>query len=263
MYPAINAGVVRAFKAGIVQSTSLMVPCPGAAPAIQLLTDNPEIRFGVHLSVIRDIEEYRWGPLAPGERVPSLLDASGSFYSIGQMTEMLGRAKLDELEVEFRAQIEAVLGAGLAPTHLDWHCLQNGGRGDIFDLTLGLANEYGLALRAHSPPYTDRLRRQGLPMADHDILDSFTVSLDDKPARYTRMLRELPAGLSEWAVHPGLGDSESRALDPRGWRVRRTDFDFLVSPQAREVIQEEGIALLSYASLQRIWHRESSKERTP
>jgi chitin disaccharide deacetylase len=36
------------------------------------------------------------------------------------------------------------------------------------------------------------------------------------------MLRDLPAGLSEWAVHPGLGDEEARAIDS-GWRVRRTD----------------------------------------
>ncbi|MGI5917824.1 MAG: ChbG/HpnK family deacetylase [Anaerolineae bacterium] len=34
---------------------------------------------------------------------------------------MLARAKRDELELEFRAQIEAALGAGLKPTHLDWH----------------------------------------------------------------------------------------------------------------------------------------------
>jgi len=38
--------------------------------------------------------------------------------------------RLDELEVEFRAQIEAVLFAGLKPTHLDWHCLHNGGRAE-------------------------------------------------------------------------------------------------------------------------------------
>jgi predicted glycoside hydrolase/deacetylase ChbG (UPF0249 family) len=263
MYPSINEGVVRAFQAGIVQSTSLMVPCPGAAQAIQLLRDNPAIRFGVHLSVIRDIEHYRWGPVAPKERVPSLLDEGGSFYSTGRMSDMLGRAKLAELEVEFRAQIERVLEARLAPTHLDWHCLGDGGRADIFDLTLGLAREYGLALRVGSRPNADRLRRQGLPAADHDILDSFTLSLDDKPARYTRMLRELPAGLTEWAVHPSLGDPESRALNPNGWRVRRTDFDFLVSPQAREVIQEEGIVLLGYAPLQRIWHGKTASERLP
>jgi hypothetical protein len=54
------------------------------------------------------------------------------------------------------------------------------------------------------------------------------------------VVRDLPVGLSEWAVHPGLGNDESQAIDPDGWRVRRTDYEFLTSPEAREVIQEEG-----------------------
>jgi predicted glycoside hydrolase/deacetylase ChbG (UPF0249 family) len=175
------------------------------------------------------------------------------------MSEMLERARLDELELEFRAQIEAVLAAELEPTHLDWHCLLNGGRADIFELTMSLAKEYGLALRVMSHPCIDLVQSQGLPTNDHDVLDSFGVSIDDKPNRYAQLLRELPAGLSEWAVHPSLGSKESRAIDPDGWQVRRTDFEFLMSPQAREIIHEEGITLLSYEPLRKMWR--SSRRR--
>ena len=118
---------------------------------MRLLRDHPEIAFGVHLTVVSEFADYRWGPLAPRDRVPSLLDETGSFYSNDRQAELLARARLDELEVEFRAQIEAVLSAGLRPTHLDWHCLRDGGRPDVFDLTLGLASEYGLALRVFDP----------------------------------------------------------------------------------------------------------------
>ncbi len=253
MYRAINEAVVRAFNEGIVRSASLMVPYPGAFQAIQLLRENPDLRFGVHLSVIRDIAGYRWGPLTPKERVPSLLDGDGHLYRTERMSEMLDRANLNELEVEFRAQIEAVLAAGLKPTHLDWHCLHSGGRADVFEMTLGLAKEYGLALRVASQPFIDRLQRRGLPTADHELLDSFGVSIDDKSARYAAMLRGLPAGLTEWAVHPSLGDAEARAIDPDGWRVRRTDFEFLVSPQAREIVRREGITLIDYEPLQAVW----------
>ena len=253
MYRAINEAVVPAFKEGIVRSTSLMVPCPGASQAIQLLREHPDIRFGVHLSVIRDIAGYRWGPLAPKERVPSLLDADGNFYRAERMPEMLDRAKLNELDVEFRAQIEAVLAANLKPTHLDWHCLHSGGRADVFEMTLGLAKEYGLALRVASHPFIDQVQRQGLPTADYDLLDSFGVAIEDKPARYAELLCGLPAGLTEWAVHPSLGGAESQATDPDGWRVRRTDFDVLVSPRAREIIRREGIILIGYEPLQAVW----------
>jgi hypothetical protein len=253
MYGAINEAVVRAFGEGIVRSTTLMAPCPGAAQAIRLLRENPALRFGVHLSVIRDIAGYRWGPLLPSDRVPSLLDADGELYRLDRMPEFLERACLDELELEFRAQIEAVLTAGLEPTHLDWHCLHSGGRADVFEMTLGLAREYGLALRVASHPFIEETQRRGLPTADHDLLDSFRVEIDDKPARYAELLRALPAGLTEWAVHPSLGDAESRAIDPDGWRVRRTDFEFLVSPEAGEIVRREGIVLIGYEPLRAVW----------
>jgi predicted glycoside hydrolase/deacetylase ChbG (UPF0249 family) len=257
MYQAINEGIGRAFREGIVRSTSLMMPCPGALPAIRLLQEHPGLHVGVHLSIVRDIDDYDWGPLAPEEQVSSLLDADGRLYPLTRMSELLTRARLDELEIEFRTQIDAVLAADLTPTHLDWHCLADGGRADIFEMTLGLANEYGLALRVGSQPFIDQVQGRGLPTNDHALLDSFSLDLDDKSARYTELLRELPVGLTEWAVHPSLGSAESRAIDPGGWRVRRTDLEFLTSPRAREIIQDEGIILISYAPLQQVWQDES------
>jgi hypothetical protein len=56
-------------------------------------------------------------------------------------------------------------------------------------------------------------------------------------------------------VHPGLGNSESQARDPGGWQVRQTDFEFLMSSAAREIIQQEGIILISYRALQELWQR--------
>jgi hypothetical protein len=67
------------------------------------------------------------------------------------------------------------------------------------------------------------------------------------------LLRDLPAGLSEWAVHPGLDNAELRAIDPDGAPVRQADLDFLPSAAARAIIQQEGITLLSYQPLQAVW----------
>jgi len=224
---------------------------------MRLLKENPDLPFGVHLSVVRDIAHYRWGPLAPRERVPSLLAEDGDLFPLDRMAELLARAKVEELEAEFRAQVETVLAAGLRPSHLDWHCLLNGGRADVFELTLGLAREYGLALRIDAQPFINRLQRRGLPTADHDVLDSFTLDVEAKSTRYAALLRALPAGLSEWAVHPGLGSADAQAIDPDGWRVRQTDLEFLTSPRAREIVQEEGIVLISYEPLQAVWQSRS------
>ncbi len=253
MCHAGNEATLRALTDGVASSTSLMVPCPWAPHAMQLLKEHPETPFGVHLTVISDFVPYRWGSVTSKGDVPSLIDETGYFYSVERIPELLAQAKLDELELEFRAQIEAVLEAQLKPTHLDWHCLPGGGRPDIFDMTLGLAKEYGLALRIHDRPWTDKCRRVGLPTNDYDVLDSYRLSTLDKAAVYAQLLGELPAGLSEWAVHPSLGDAEARTMEPHSWQVRKTDFDFLMSAEARELLEAEGIVLLDYRPLQELW----------
>src|ERR671930_1226746 len=113
MCHAINEATVRTLKEGIVSSTSLMAPCPWAPHAMQLLKENPDIPFGVHLTAICDFANYRWGPLASKGSVPSLIDDTGYFYNGDRIPEFLARARLDELEVEFRAQIDAVMAAQL------------------------------------------------------------------------------------------------------------------------------------------------------
>lgn len=253
MCHAINEAIFRTLKEGVVRSTTLMVPCPWALHAMHFLRENPDIAFGVHLTVISDPVNYAWGPLTARDKVPSLITEAGYFYNFERMPEFLAQAKLDEMEVEFRAQIEAVLAANLKPTHLDWHALRLGGRSDIPDLMLGLAKEYGLALRVRGRPWMEKVQSQGLPTNDYDFLDSYMMGTVDKAARYAQLLRELPAGLSEWAVHPGLDSSELLAIEPEGNHSRQLDFDFLISAEARDIIREEGITLLSYKPLQAAW----------
>jgi predicted glycoside hydrolase/deacetylase ChbG (UPF0249 family) len=253
MCHAVNEAVFRALKKGVLRSTTLMVPCPWALHAMHFLADHPEISFGVHLTVISEWGNYRWGPLTSREKVPSLIDQAGYFYSFEHMPGFLAQVRLGELEMEFRAQIEAVLAAGLTPTHLDWHCLRIGGRADILEVMLKLAREYGLALRVAGRSWIEKVQGQGLPSNDYDFLDSYLLDPVDKSARYEQLLRELPAGLSEWAVHPGLDNAELLAIEADGKRVRQRDYDFLVSQTAQDIVQEEGIMLLDYRPLQAVW----------
>jgi predicted glycoside hydrolase/deacetylase ChbG (UPF0249 family) len=245
MYRGTNVAVIRSIEDGIGASCSLMVPCRGARHAMGLLQNRPQIPFGIHLTLFCDTTQQRWGPLADARTVPTLLDRTGQLFTPDHVADLLAQARPAEVELEFRRQIEAVVDAGLTPTHLDWHCLADGGRDEIFQLTLALADEYGLAIRASRDPARHLLRAQGLPVVDHDFLDSFRLDTDGKADRYVELLRCLPQGLSEWGVHPGLGDKESRSIDP-GWRVRRADYEFLVSPKARQTILEE--PRVSYAS---------------
>ncbi|MEU2624608.1 polysaccharide deacetylase family protein [Streptomyces sp. NPDC007157] len=254
MYPAINAAVIESLEEGIASSCSLMVLPPAAKQAMDLLSRRPQIPFGIHLTLVSDFPSLPWEPLTARERVSSLLDPAGALFppTLAGRASLLQQARPDEVELEFRAQINAVADAGLAPTHLDFHCLADGGRDDILGLTVALAAEYGLAVRVWLEPARRSTRQRGLPVTDNDFLDSFSLDIGGKAARYTQLLRDLPAGLNEWAVHPSLGDKESRSVDA-GWLVRRTDYEFLTSPQARELLQQEDIHVIDYRTIQHVW----------
>jgi chitin disaccharide deacetylase len=256
MHEAVNIAIFDSIENGVATSCSLMVPGPGAAAAISVLRERPHIPFGLHLTLIRDKPGYVWGPSSPKAEVPSLLDPdTGELFTDEPVNRdrMLAQARIEDVERELRIQISTALDAGLSPTHLDWHCLGDGGREDIFDLGLALAGEYGLAARVWLDDGCQKARRLGKPVVDGTWLDSFTVDLEGKPQTYERMLRVLPAGLSEWAVHPALATKEWQAIEPAGWRVRQSDHEFLTSDRARNVLAEEGIEVIDYTSLQKMW----------
>src|SRR5215208_5058072 len=253
MCHAINEAIIRSLEEGIVGSSSVMVPCPWALHALTWLQEAPDVPFGVHLTSVSEQPTYRWGPITCRTEVPSLVDEAGYFYSESRIEEFLEQVDVAELEREYRAQIEHVLEVGLRPTHLDSHCAIHTRREELFEMTLGLAREYGLPIRAYYRPFIERMRRRGYPANDHELMDSYDLDTVGKAARYARMLRALPVGLSEWALHPGLGNAELRAAVP-SWRVRQSDLDFVVSQEARAILQEEGIILVDYRALKALWN---------
>ena len=253
MCHSVNEAVIGALQEGIARSTTVMVPCPWALHALHFLSEHPEIPFGVHLTVISEWADYRWGPVTPREMVPSLIDQTGNFYNFDRMPEFLAQVILDELEMEFRAQIESVLETGLQPTHLDWHALRISRRVDILELMLSLAKEYGLALRVMGKDWIEQVQSQGLLTIDHDFLDSYLLNPITKADQFVSLIHSLPAGLSEWAVHPGLDTPELLAIERENNHIRQSDFDFLISQKAKDMIKSEDIVLLDYRALQQVW----------
>lgn len=256
-----NLGAIRSITEGIVSSCSLMASTPWCLHAAEFLRTHPEVPCAVHLTVVSEYRHYRWGPLAAPGDVPSLLDESGYFFGDDRFDHILETADIGELETEFRAQIEAVLGLGLKPTHLDSHYGPHEQRRDIFDLVVSLALEFGLAVRAGSPHLVRSLLAQGLPAAEHGVLDSGRIPPEAKAEVLADKLRALPAGLSEWALHPGIATEELRAVmaDPRVPGVtgtpegRQSDFDVAASEEAARIVEEEGIRIIGYRELQQVW----------
>ncbi len=258
MCHSMTVAGMKMLREGVATSTTLMAPCPWAVHGMALLAKNPDLHFGVHLTAISEQPTYRWGPLASHDAVPTLVDEAGFFPSEDRMQEFIARVSLPELEKEFRKQIETVLGAGLHPTHLDSHCDVHVRRDDIFAMVEGLAREYGLALRAGRARFNERLLAQGYPVVSHDVLDSTKVKIADKHDTYVKLLRELPPGLTEWALHPGVADAELQDATP-SWEARAADLQFFTSAEAHRIVKEEGIVLLGYEPLQKVWRARSGR----
>ena len=97
-----------------------------------------------------------------------------------------------------------------------------------------------------------------MPVNDSGFLDSYQLDLTGKQAHYMELLRRLPPGLSEWAIHPGFNYPELLAIESAGHHMRQSDFDFLTSQEAKDVIRQEGIILLDYRALQEVWRERLS-----
>jgi len=185
MCNSVNEAAIEILRKGQASSCTIMMPCPWSLSGIQRLKEHSDIEVGVHLTVISEYWYYRWGPLSSVEKVPSLVGESGKyFYLEEEMEKYIENAKLEELEMEFRAQIDEVFSHGILPTHLDGHCHAHERRDDIFEMTLNLSQEYGLPLRISNDECRKRAKERGFPIIDHSILDSFRIKTEDKPEHY-------------------------------------------------------------------------------
>ena len=80
--PGVNRGIIKAYREGIVSSTSVMTNQPYFEEAASLLRDHPSLGAGVHLVFTA------WKPVLPPEKIPSLVDEKGFF-----LPQELGRKK--------------------------------------------------------------------------------------------------------------------------------------------------------------------------
>src|SRR5689334_18752069 len=102
MAHSVNAATTKAFQTGLVNSASIMVPCPWLTEIAAYARANPQADLGLHLTLTSEWTNLRWGPMAPKDRVSSLLDKDG--YLRLTETEAAEAADPKEVEMEIRAQ---------------------------------------------------------------------------------------------------------------------------------------------------------------
>jgi predicted glycoside hydrolase/deacetylase ChbG (UPF0249 family) len=257
---AVNAAAMQALERGAVNSASMMVPCPWFPEIADFAKSHPDADLGLHLTLTSERVYYRWGPVAPGDQVSTLVDENGYLRH-----DWDDHPRIDpkQVEVELRAQVERALRMGVHPTHLDSHqyrLIMNGK--ELFDAMLRVAHGYKL------PVFVTRDWFAQYPylassIGPDDVVLDHTVTIDpDVPAQkwvdfYLTALKNLQPGVTEFVIHPGFDDEELRAATRErptwgaAWRQR--DYDFFTSEEFRQALQRENIKLITWRELARRW----------
>jgi predicted glycoside hydrolase/deacetylase ChbG (UPF0249 family) len=258
---SVNSATIEALETGLVNSASIMVPCPWFPEIAEYAKSHSSIDFGLHLTLTSERVYYRWGPVASRDLVPSLLDSDG--YLLKDWPPST-RIYPQQAQIELRAQIERAYAMGVRPTHLDSHqyrLYQNGEQ--LFRVALRLAHEYKLPLFVTRDwfaenPYLESSLGPDDVIIDHTITMSPNVPAEKWDAFYVDSLKNLQPGVTEFVIHLAFADSEMKAAtrerDTWGAAWRQRDFDFFTSSAFRKLLQDQQIHLITWRQIAQAAH---------
>jgi hopanoid biosynthesis associated protein HpnK len=134
----VNAGILRAYREGVLRGTSLMVAAPAREAAAAAARDCPGLDVGLHLVVCKGQS------VLPPAQLGGLVDSAGRFVQNpvkGGMRYFFNRGLRSKIADECRAQIELHLRLIGYLNHIDGH-LNFHVHPVINDILLDLASEY-------------------------------------------------------------------------------------------------------------------------
>jgi hopanoid biosynthesis associated protein HpnK len=272
----VNAGILRAYKTGIVTSATIMANGDAFEDAIELARANPGLGVGCHLAIVGG------RPVAKPAEVRSLVDSAGVLPAT--LTQLMinlarGSVSVEEITREFRAQLERVARAGIQATHLDTHkhshthplvmtalarvaaefgikCVRNPFEGIVAPVRLSslakwaYLKQYALstAIQPGAIRFNRLVKRHALKTPDRFYGVGQTGMLDSAAIR--SMIESLGEGTAELMCHPGVHDDDLDRAPTRLKRQRESELEALCDPGLKRLIEVRGISLINYGELE-------------
>jgi predicted glycoside hydrolase/deacetylase ChbG (UPF0249 family) len=242
MCHAVNTAAQQVIESGIPFSASVMFACPWYQEAVEILKRHPEVSVGVHLTLNAEWKNYRWGPIAGAGTVPSLVDSCGYFFPSRTLLFQHG-PKVEEVELELRAQIRRALQSGLRIDYVDYHMSAAVSTLELRELVERLAREFGLAISRY--------------YGEQDVAGYYEVAPEKKTGDLVALVAGLKCGAPQLFVfHIGLETPEMDALLDQNViglaqmsRHRQAELKALLAPEFRGALEGKGCKMITYREL--------------
>lgn len=266
----VNRGILYSHLEGVVTSTTLMACGNRFDEAVALAKTAPRLGVGCHVVLVDGT------PVLAPEQASTLLASKSvprfrqSIVSVACLA-MAGRFDPAQIEAEVTAQVKKLQSAGIQVSHLDSHkhthmfpavlkgvlrAARNCGVGAIRNpfeplVFAALGNrkrQFQLKLlRSFRTRFREMLAEAGVSTPDGCIGVAATGGLTLR--KFQLLTENLPDGTWEFVSHPGYNDTELDGVQTRLRDSRDKELAILASPTARELIQQQGIELISYREL--------------
>lgn len=263
MCHAANKATVEGMENGLISSATIMMPCPWSNEIVKYAQENPRKGFGVHLTLTSEWKNYRWGTIAPRGEVPGLYDEQG--YMWKGVLDVYNASNTAEALIEGRAQIRKALDAGVPVTHIDSHMGTYQYSPDYMQVYIQLAEEFDLPARMPSqstldnmgvPPFRDLCKEKGIIHPDYFIHEEFqNYKTENVEAFWIDYIQNLQPGVTEIYIHAATEGDEIRAITGSASK-RIKELEFFTGNKLKQLIEEEGIIVISYQPLLELQRKE-------
>jgi hopanoid biosynthesis associated protein HpnK len=274
----VNRAIIEAHTRGIVTSSTLMATGPAFEDAVRLAKETPLLSVGCHVVLIDGapvLDVARLPTITARNSRPARFGNSLKSFAAQALTRRLDPA---EIEAETTAQIRKIQSAGISVSHIDSHkhthlfaaVLRPMLRAALACGVQAVRNPFGprkplksselLArpslwvryaevrlLRTLSGKFLDAARRQGMVTPDGTLGIVVTGALDETLFRAIAAI--IPEGTWEFVCHPGYNDADLQQANTRLSDSREAELRLLTMPEAKRLLEDRGIALISYREL--------------
>jgi hopanoid biosynthesis associated protein HpnK len=256
---SINHAVIRAHQEGILTTASLMVNEPACDQAVSLAREHPRLGVGLHLTLL-----CGHSTLAP-DQIPGLIDVRRRFTNSpanAGARYFFQRSLRQELRAEIHAQFGKFRAAGLPLDHVNGH-LHLHLHPTVFGILMEDATELGIERMrlTHDPFWLNaRLARGHWGYRSFHALTYRLLSGRARPALRKRGIRHTAQvfGLLQNSrvdegyllkLLPSLRPGDSELYSHPSLDEFKNEFDALISPRVRGLVEKLQIELIRYQDL--------------